>query len=64
MNIKISLTEAFQFLHEKHGTHTAAAKAVGLTREHYRAIRNGKYTPPKRTADYIRFVAMSEMEAQ
>jgi hypothetical protein len=37
--------QAFQALEKKFGSHSAAARALGYTPGHYRAIRNGRIKP-------------------
>lgn len=49
----MELSMAFQILKSRFKTHTAAADALGLTKDHYRALRNGRVAMPKRTADFI-----------
>ena len=49
----MNISEAFALLKKKHGTHTAASSAIGLSPVHYRAMRNGRVNIPQRTADYI-----------
>lgn len=48
---------AFARLKTKFGTHGAAAKFLGMTRDHYCALRNGRANIPARTAEYIMFKA-------
>lgn len=47
------LSEAYSRLREHFGSHGAAAKYLGLTEQHYNALRSGRANMPKRTADYI-----------
>ena len=49
----MNLNTAFEELAEKHGSHSAAASAIGYTAEHYRAIRNGRVKVSQRVAQYI-----------
>ena len=49
MNIK----EAFAALKGRFRTDRACAQYVGLTPQHYEAMRNGRVNIPQRTADYI-----------
>ena len=49
----MNLNTAFEKLFTKHGSHSAAASAIGYTTEHYRAIRNGRVKVSQRVAQYI-----------
>lgn len=49
----MELQEAYCVLKHQYGNHVAAARTLGLSPEHYRAIRNGRVPVPKRTADLI-----------
>lgn len=49
----MDLINAFLILKDHYGTHCAAAEHIGITREHYAALRSGKAKIPKRTASYI-----------
>ncbi len=48
-----SLKNAFEILCRRFGNHGKAAKALGFTRDHYCALRNGRAKIPRRTAEYI-----------
>lgn len=48
-----NLNSAFDILKDKLGTHGAAASYLGMTRDHYCALRNGRAHIPKRTAELI-----------
>ncbi|EGW50074.1 hypothetical protein HMPREF1022_02896 [Desulfovibrio sp. 6_1_46AFAA] len=48
-----NLNSAFDILRDKLGTHGAAASYLGMTRDHYCALRNGRAHIPKRTAELI-----------
>jgi hypothetical protein len=48
-----ALRDAFEVLRQQCGSHTAAAKYLGMTNDHYSALRNGRAGMPKRTAEYI-----------
>lgn len=48
-----NLVEAFRLLKEDCGGHGAAASFIGLSRDHYCAIRNGRVHIPRRTAELI-----------
>lgn len=48
-----TLNSAFGILKDKLGTHGAAANFLGMTRDHYCALRNGRAHIPKRTAELI-----------
>lgn len=49
----MNLSEAYAHLRDRFGSHGAAAKELGMTQQHYNALRNGRANMPKRTADYI-----------
>ena len=49
----MTLPEAYTRLRDQFGSHGAAAKHLGMTEQHYNALRNGRANMPKRTADYI-----------
>lgn len=48
-----NLQVAFRMLQEKFGSHSAAACNLGINRDHYCAMRNGRANIPLRTAEYI-----------
>lgn len=48
-----TLSSAFDILKDKLGTHGAAASYLGITRDHYCALRNGRAHIPNRTAELI-----------
>ena len=47
------LSEAYGQLRVRFKTHGAAAKYLGMTEQHYNALRNGRANIPPRTAEYI-----------
>lgn len=49
----MDINTAFKNLHGSLGSHSAAAKFLGITPQHYTALRNGRANIPQRTADYI-----------
>ena len=49
----MDLATAFLILKGRFKNHSAAASALGMTRDHYRALRNGRAHIPTRTAEYI-----------
>ena len=49
----MNLNTAFTELAAKHGSHSAAAIALGYTVEHYRAIRNGRVKVSLRAENFI-----------
>lgn len=51
--INDQLQKAFCSLRQKLNSHGAAARTLGISRDHYCAIRNGRVNIPQRTADYI-----------
>lgn len=55
------LQKAFDSLRKKLGSHSAAARTLSISRDHYCAIRNGRVTIPLNTANYIILMA-SELE--
>lgn len=57
-----TLNSAFGILKDKLGTHGAAANFLGMTRDHYCALRNGRVPIPQRTAEYI-ILKASEIDA-
>ncbi len=56
------LQKAFCSLRQKLGSHSAAARTLGINRDHYCAMRNGRVNIPQRTADYI-ILKASELES-
>lgn len=56
----MTLSEAYECLRDRFGSHCAAAKHLGMTEQHYNALRNGRANMPARTANYI---LMSAQEA-
>lgn len=55
------LQDAFGTLRQKLGSHSTAAQTLGINRDHYCAMRNGRVKIPQRTADYI-ILKASELE--
>ena len=49
----MNIDDAFVVLKARYGTHCAAAEHIGITREHYAALRTGKANIPKKTEKYI-----------
>lgn len=49
----LTLPDAYARLRDHFGTHGAAAKHLGITEQHYNALRNGRANMSNRTADYI-----------
>ena len=49
----MTIKEAHEILRQKKGTYGAVAEYLGMTRDHYCALRNGRRNLPKRTEDYI-----------
>ena len=49
----MELSEAYMRLRNHFGSHGSAAKHLGMTEQHYNALRNGRANMPDRTADYI-----------
>lgn len=58
----MDIQTAFQSLENFYGTHSRAAAALGISRDHYRALRNGRANIPQRTADYILLKAKEAVE--
>lgn len=48
-----NIQTSFIVLKNVFGTHGAAAKYLGLSRDHYCALRNGRVPIPRRTAELI-----------
>lgn len=55
--MKNDLQNAFEMLRARYGSHCAAARSIGIAKDHYRAMRNGRVPIPERTAGYILFKA-------
>lgn len=51
--MKIEIQTAFEILRSKYGSHCAASRNIGISHDHYRAMRNGRANIPQRTAEYI-----------
>lgn len=49
----MTINEAYELLREKKGTYGAVAEYLGMTRDHYCALRHGRRPLPKRTEEYI-----------
>ncbi len=49
----MEISDAFATLKERFGNHSLAAHHLGMTPEHYRALRNGRAHISKRTAEFI-----------
>lgn len=49
----MDIQEAITTLKRVFGSYSATARFLGITPIHYRALRNGRVTMPKRTADFI-----------
>ena len=49
----MDLSNAYALLYQRFGTHGAAAQYLGMTQQHYAALRNGRANVPARTAEYI-----------
>lgn len=56
------LKNAFAELCRRFGSHCAAAENLGIARDHYRRLRNGRANIPQRTADYILLKAKEAAE--
>jgi len=59
--MKRELHRAFTTLVNTYGSHGVAATELGISRDHYCAIRNGRVNIPQRTAEYI-ILKASELE--
>ena len=53
----MNINEAFAILRKAHRTHTNAAAIIGLSPEHYSALRNSHAPIPNRTKELIIFKA-------
>lgn len=51
--MNMQLTEAFETLKEFCGNHTKAARLLGLSRDHYRRVRNGRAVITQQLQYYI-----------
>lgn len=49
----MDIQRAFQIIKIFYGSHSKAASTLGFSRDHYRALRNGRAHIPTRTAEYI-----------
>ncbi len=49
----MNIQEAFSFLRARLGSDRKCARFVGMTPQHFEALRNGRANIPRRTADYI-----------
>ena len=49
----MTLPEVYARLREHFGSHGAVAKHLGMTEQHYNALRKGRANMPERTKDYI-----------
>lgn len=58
----LTLPDAYARLRDHFGTHGAAAKYLGMTEQHYNALRNGRANMSLRTADYILMKAQEVTE--
>ena len=60
----MTLSEAYECLRDRFGSHGAAAKHLGMTEQHYNALRNGRANMPARTANYILMSAQETFTQQ
>ena len=58
----MDIKKAFSVLRERLGPDRACAGHVGVSPQHYEAMRNGRVNIPQRTADYI-ILKASELES-
>lgn len=58
----MEISDAFSILKKRFGTHSSAAHHLGITPEHYRALRNGRAHIKRSTADLIILKAMTAKE--
>lgn len=49
----MNIQDAFTTLAQFYGSHSMAASELGFSRDHYRAMRNGRANVPARTANLI-----------
>lgn len=49
----MDIQRAFQIIKIFYGSHSKAASTLGFSRDHYRALRNGRVRIPARTVEYI-----------
>lgn len=57
----MDIKQAFSVLRARLGPDRACANHIGVTPQHYEAMRNGRVKIPQRTADYI-ILKASELE--
>lgn len=48
----MDIQRAFQIIKIFYGSHSKAASTLGFSRDHYRALRNGRVRIPARTVEY------------
>lgn len=53
----MTLEEAFDALKNRYGSHSAAARALGINTSYYRDIRNGRANPSVRLQEFLIFKA-------
>lgn len=53
----MTLEEAFYALKERYGSHSAAARALGINTSYYRDIRNGRACPSERLQEFLIYKA-------
>lgn len=53
----MTLEEAFDALKDRYGSHSAAARALGINTSYYRDIRNGRASPSDRLQEFLIFKA-------
>lgn len=53
----MTLEEAFDALKNRYGSHSAAARALGINTSYYRDIRNGRANPSDRLQEFLIFKA-------
>ena len=58
----MNIEQAFSVLRERLGTDRMCASHIGVTPQHYNAMKNGRVSIPQRTADYI-IMKASELES-
>lgn len=58
----MTIQEAFAVLRTKFGPDRECARFIGISPQHYEALRNGRANIPQRTAEYILLKA-AEAEA-
>ncbi len=60
----MTIEDAFEALRQKHGSHSAAARALNINVSHYRDLRNGRANMPARTKEFLLMKAGGDIPEQ